>query len=200
MQRKGFLTFLFLVLVLLPLQAGATRDPGPLRLARLPILVEAAYGLDEDVLESLERKVDRAVHVPMNGILNQVVYLPEKECQEALEEVMGELRRENRRAKLQEAMKPLAEKLRAHVVLLPVVEHYSQYTYMSFRWDGEDILMSDVRILLLGYDSREGKLIREQESRFYRSDYSPWGLAKTLAEECMDKVLERADVYHRLCR
>ncbi len=197
MKRTCFFFLLFAALFLYPLHGEATRERIP-QLARLPILVESSYGLEERVLEDLEVKMDRAVHVPMNGILHTVIYLPEEKCRKALEEVMAELRHKNPKAKLRDAMKPLAERLHADIVVLPVIKNYSQYTYMGFRWDGGSILCSDVRMVLMGYERREEKPIYEEESRFYHSEYSHWGRAEVLAGECMDRMLEKVNLYRMI--
>ena len=194
MSRKYCAIFLFLLMVLLSVPVSAEKA-APLRIARLPIIVQSSFNLSAETVAELETKVDRALHVPLNGVLQKVEYLPEQDCMRALDDVMAELRRTNRKAKLKDAMKPLAERLGADLVVCPVIEHYSQYISMGFHWNGESILYSDVRISLAGYERGKDKPFLERESRFYRNEYSNWGLARVLAGECMDKVIDRTGIY-----
>ena len=195
MPGKVCSLILFLFVMLVSAQASAEGN-GPLRIARIPMIVQSGYHLSQETVDKLEVKLDRALHIPLNGVLHRVEYLPEEKCVAALEDVLGELRREGRRVKLKDAMKPLAERLGADLVVCPVIEYYSQYVYMGGFWRSGTILHSNVGIALMGYEGRTGKPFSESESRFYHSDYSTWGLAEVLAGECMDKVIDRTGVHY----
>ncbi len=192
MLRGSVALFLFFFL-LLPTVPGFAQERVPLRVARVPMQVLWGGALTREGLEALETKMGRALHVPLNGVLQWVEYLPEEETLAALRQVMAELRQGNSKARLKDAMKPLAEKLGADLVVCPVIEYYHQDTYWGF-WNGETILHSDVRISLMGYQKGKRTPFSETESRFYRGSYSSWGLADVLAEECMDKVIEETGI------
>ena len=64
--------FLCACLLLLP-QAGEARTP--LRLARVPLIVESPYA-PQEAGELIEDRLDFALHVPLNGTLHAVEELP----------------------------------------------------------------------------------------------------------------------------
>ena len=191
--RRGSLVLVFLFLLLS--SHGFTQEKTPLRVARVPMQVQWGGALTREGLDALEVKVGRALHVPLNGVLQWVEYLPEGKVLSALHEVMAELRQGKSRVRFKDAMKPLAERLEADLVVCPVIECYDQRTYMDFSWSGETFLQSDVRISLMGYQRGKAAPFFETESRFYRGSYSAWGLADVLAEECMDRVIERTRLH-----
>ena len=62
---------LCLFLLVLSATAGA-QERTPLRVARLPLAVESSSMPSRQVLDRLERQIDRSLHVPLNGVLKAV--------------------------------------------------------------------------------------------------------------------------------
>ena len=179
---KKFLPAL-LVLILL---TATTHAATPVRIARLPIIFQSTVP-DLETRTELEMKIARAVHIPLNKTLNYAEYLPTKDCTQALTDIWQRLRAENKKAKLAEAMRPLAAALDADIVVCPVLLHYSQYEMSG--WD-EVILNSTARAELIVYDRRTDTLADKKMSQMFNEPYHPRGTASALAKICFDKVID----------
>jgi hypothetical protein len=75
------------------------------------------------------------MHVPLNDTLQVVKEIPGAQVEAALDEVLAQLQQTHKRVKLQDAMKPLADKLQADLVVCPVLNNYEQWTEMSWGWN-----------------------------------------------------------------
>ena len=174
------------LLVLILLTATAHAATTPVRIARLPIIFQSTIP-DLETRTELEMKIARAVHIPLNKTLNYAEYLPTKDCTQALSDIWQRLRAENKKSKLADAMRPLADALDADIVVCPVLLRYSQYEMNG--WD-EVILNSTARAELIVYDRRTDNLIDKKNSQMYRDALSTTGTADDLAKICFDKVID----------
>ncbi len=198
---KRFLLLCLTVFLLLPASSAAlAADRVPLRVARLPLLIQSYQMPDADTLDMLETKLDRALHIPLNDTLHAMEYLPARECELALADVMDELQKTNRRPKLKDAMKPLAEKLQADLVVCPVVTDYEQYTYSSWNWNHSLILVSSAAVEIAGYEKSTDQVFDKEHSKFFRNEYSSWGTAAALAAEAMDRAIEQTAIHDRISK
>ncbi len=197
---KRFLFTIFVTMLIMLPSFVSAEERAPIRVARIPIIVQDGYVPDNDTLEALETKLDRALHIPLNDTLHAVEYLPEKECEAALAGILTEMNRTSRKVKLKDAMKPLAEKLQADIVICPVLEHYYQYSYASWNWNHGTILHSSAAIELTGYERATDQVFRKSFSKSYHDDYSSWGAASTLAKECMDHVIQETGIHSMITK
>lgn len=182
---------MMLSLFLMP-TVEAAEEHSLARMARIPIILQSARIPDEETMASLETKLDRALHIPLNNTLPVAEYIPEAECVAALESILAEMERSGRRAKLKDAMKPLADRLQADIVVCPVLERYDQYSYMSFSWHRDTVIYSTAAIELSGYERATDQVFHKKYGKSYNDEYSSWGTAETLANECMDHVIDEA--------
>ncbi|MCR5438234.1 MAG: hypothetical protein K6F01_02140 [Selenomonas sp.] len=182
---------LAMLLLLAPQLEAAERVP--LRVVQLPLKVECGRVPSPAVLDRLEKQVDQSLHVPLNGTLNAVEYLPEGECFKALEEIDA-----GKGLKAKEVVKPLAEKLQADLVVMPILTGYEQYTRMSFRWDRGLILHSYAAVEIVGYDRQSDEVFRKKASRWFHDEYSAAGEVSQLAWEAMDAALRDAAIHDRV--
>ena len=106
---------LIMVLLLVP-QAAAAAERVPLRIARLPVQVRCNTA-DAEAVNRIEIRLDQIMHVPLNGTLQAVKEIPGAQVAAAMDEVMAQLRQMHPRVKWQDAMKPLADKLQADLVV-----------------------------------------------------------------------------------
>lgn len=187
-MKKIAITALILFLL-----AGAAQaaERTPLRVARLPLVIRSYMQPDAKTIERLETKIDRALHVPLNDVLNAVEFLPEGECEEAFADVFAELKKNKRKAKLKEAMQPLAEQLNADIVVCPVLTDFDERIYMG-GWDMGLRIDSNAGVEIAGYDKRTGETFDKSRYRHYHDDYGTRGMAAYLAEECMDRAIDDA--------
>ena len=177
-----------IVLLLCAAQVSAA-ERVPLRVAQLPLKIESY------VRDSLEKQVDRSLHVPLNGTLKAVAYIPERECLEAWEQITAAA---GKRVKAKDIVKPLAEKLQADLVVLPILTGYEQYTRMSFRWDRGLLLHSYAAVQIVGYDRQSDEVFRKGTSRRFDDEYSAAGAVSQLAREAMDDALRDAAIHDRV--
>ncbi len=197
MKRFLFLLLMF-SLCLMPDSASAEEHLA--RIARIPIILQTSQIPDRETMASLETKLDRALHIPLNKTLQVAEYLPEAECEAALESVLAEMGRTGKKVKLRDAMKPLADKLQADIVVCPVLTSYSQYSYISFNWNHGNIICSTAAVELAGYERASDQAFRKEFGKSFRDEYSPWGTAGALANECMDHVIEETGIQSMVSR
>ncbi len=198
---KRFLSSCLTVFLLLLASAAAmAADRIPLRVARLPLLIQSYQMPDADTIDMLETKLDRALHIPLNNTLHAVEYLPARECELALADIMDDLQKTNRKSKLKDAMKSLAEKLQADLVVCPVLTDYEQYTYSSWNWNRSLILVSSATVRIAGYEKAADHVFDKEYDRFYRDEYSPRGTAAVLAAEAMDRAIEATAIHDRISK
>ena len=162
------------------------------RIARLPIIFQSTIP-DEKTCDELETKIARAVHIPLNGTLQLAEYLDPKISAQTLNDIW----QENKQTHLADAMKNLAEKIDADIIVCPVLKDYSQYVSFSAGW-GETILISRAEAELIVYDRRTDELIDKKKSQFHHDDYNLRGTASFLAKNCFDNVIESSGLRKKI--
>lgn len=194
MKKTGILAVLLLFVLLLAgtVEAGSRI---PLRVAQYPLLIQSRMFPSQAVQDDLGRLIDRSLHVPLNGTLQAVDYISERECLAALEEVKAEAKG---KIKLKDLMRPLAEKLQADLVVVPVLTGYEQYQTMSWHRWGRYIIHSYAAVEIIGFDRSKDEVFRKGDSRQFNDEYSTQGDVSLLAHEVMDEALRRAKVHERV--
>ena len=186
---KKFLLTLF-ALLLVTAQVSAA----PVRIARLPIIFQNAQPDAETCIE-LEMKLARATHIPLNGTLQVAEYLPPAKSAQVLSELWQSIRSQNRKAKIDEAMRPLAEKIDADIIVCPILRRYNQNVFLG---NHDTYLSSDVSAELIVYDRRTDELIDKKTSRMYHDTMSGFGTASFLAKECFDRLIDQTKIRQRI--
>ena len=183
---KKFLLPLLLFIIFLSSQAAAEKIP--VRIARLPIIFQSSIP-DADTRAQLETKIERATHIPLNNTLQVAEYISISDSTQALNEIWQKMRSENKKARLKDAMRPLAEKIDADIIVCPVLINYSQFVN-NFSGYGEIFLNSYARAELIVYDRRADDLIDKKASQIYNDVLSSTGTVDYLAKICFDKVID----------
>ena len=186
MLRKFLL--IFLALIIFPTCAAAN----PVRIARLPIIFRSNVP-DYDTRVELETKIARAAHIPMNKTLQVAYFIPTEESSQVLSDIWQEIRAENKKAKIQDAIRPFADKINADIVICPILLDYRQYVN-GFSSFGETYIHSDARAELIVYDRRTDNLIDKKASQFYHDVISTTGSVDYLAKICFDKVIDQTNL------
>ena len=194
-KLKKIIYFAFVFLILFFTSAEAA-DKKPLRLVHLPIIFQSNQP-DYDTCAILETKFTRAMNVPLNGTLKLVEYVSNAESTQALNEIWRKMRSENPKAKLKDAMRPLAEKINADIIACPVLRRYSQTTVQR-GFNMETYLVSDVSATLIVYDRRTDELIEKKDSRSFNSSYNKFGTASSLAKECFDRLIDATKLQQKI--
>ncbi|MBQ7496222.1 MAG: hypothetical protein IJU00_00025 [Selenomonas sp.] len=179
------------LLVTLLISLSALASAAPLRLAQYPVIDRA--WCSADVLMTLNSQVSRATHVPLNGYLKTVEYLPEEELFSAMRAVRQEM---GAKAKDKELLRPLAARLKADMVVLPILDGYQEWQRMS--WHRGTIYHSYASVMLYVYDARTDEVVKKGASRFYDDESSAMGTAFNMAKEAMDDVLRSSHLHERI--
>ena len=181
MRKKVFL--LWIIILLLGLTGTAmAASVQPQRVAILPVV--AGDSLPRDLDRDLYRVEQRHFHVPLNGILQAVELVEPERCVSAMPEFS---RPEELKGKLPE----LARSLQADMVIVMVVENYTDRSYYNF-WQSEWYSQLWVSLRLIGYDGRTGKFLDQTARRSYDQETSTTvtapGMARDAAEELLKKI------------
>lgn len=192
-MKKFFVGLNFIVAFMIFLSAPVfaeeiSGEKNPLRLARVPIIFQSGIP-DEETILKLETRITRAVHIPLNGTLKLVEYLDPEESLIELKKIFATIRAENRKAKIQDAVKPLAEVLDADIVVCPILITYHEYVDGISGINWETKIFSSVEVGLAVYDRRTDDLIYKKSSRSYGGDSNAFGRSSRLAEDCFDNVI-----------
>lgn len=182
---KNF-SLILIALILFSISAYAAKTP--VRIARLPIIFRSTMP-DYDTRAELEMKIARATHIPLNKTLQVAEYLPTEDSTQALNEIWTAMRSANKKARLSDAMRPLAEKLDADIIICPILLSYGQYAD-NLGGFGEIILHSYAKVELIIYDGRTDNLIDKKATQWYHDVMSTTGTADYLAKICFDKVID----------
>lgn len=164
-------------------------DARPVRIARVPIIFQSTVP-DEKTCEAFETKIKRAIHIPLNGYLKVAEYLPMDNTARELNDLWQGLKAGNKKAKLADAMRPLADRLDADIIVCPVLVRYSQYVVGFSTWSGEQYIDSNAEVELIVYDRRTDDLRDKVASRMHHDTMSALGTAPYLANVCFDIVIE----------
>jgi len=190
MKAIKFFICLFAVLIVF-----ADCSAAPLQIARLPIIFQSRQP-DLDTCAILETKLARATYIPLNGTLKLIENIPVEKSKSALTEIWKEMRSADKKAKLKDAMRPLARKLDADIVICPVLRHYSEY-FIQKSFSLETYLASNVSASLIVYDRRTDELVEKKTSRSFNDSASKFGKASYLAGECFDRLIEETNLRHK---
>ena len=193
-MQKKFFTLIFAVTILIFSNLAAEAEP--LRLAKLPIIFQSNQP-NYETCAALETKLGRAVHIPLNGTLKLVDYISTDKSTVALNGIWQKMRSENKKAKLKDAIKPLAEKLDADIIVCPVLRQYSE-AQVQHGLKFETHLISNVSATLIFYDRRTDELIEKKTSRYFNDSYNKFGTAAYLAGVCFDNLIKETKLRERI--
>lgn len=183
------------IICVLALSIAASCSAEPLRVARLPIIFQSQKP-DSDTCAVLETKLARAVHIPLNGTLKLIEHIPVAESTAALNEIWRDMRKADKKTKLKDAIKPLAEKLNADIIVCPVLRRYSE-TFVQNTASLSSHLISDVSATLIVYDRRTGDLVEKKTSRNFNDSANKFGKASYLAGECFDNLIAETGLFQK---
>ena len=191
MKRLFCLSCLFLLLFSFSLVSAAERVP--LKVLRVPVVAVGWMQPSKEALADFEGRIGRALHVPLNGVLRAVEFMPREAAEKVFLDTYSEAG--GKKVKWRELVKPLALKTDADLVLLPVLTGYEQYQSMRWDWRRGTFLHSYASWELCLYDARTDMVIRKEASRSFNDCYSARGSAAALASEALDAALREAKVH-----
>ena len=189
LERKFNLKkFLSLTLIFFVFSASVALAKKPVRIARLPIIVQSNK-LDAETAAALETKFSRAVKIPLNQTLQIAEYIPPSESETVLKQIWQDMYAQNKHSKIADAVKIFADEINADLVVCPVLRRYSQsISQMSFSF--ETRLSSNVSAELIVYDKTANNLIDKKTYRRFNDSYIRFGTKSYLAGECFDQLIK----------
>lgn len=176
-----------------PAEVESETDARPVRIARVPIIFQSTVP-DEKTCAALETKIERAIHIPLNGYLKVAEYLPMDNTARELNDLWQDIKAGNKKAKFADAMRPLADRLDADIIVCPILVRYSQYVVGFSTWSGEQYIDSNAEVELIVYDRRTDDLRDKIASRMHHDTMSALGTAPYLANVCFDIVIEATKI------
>ena len=197
-MRKVFSIFVVAALLLCWQAAALAKDRVPVRVAMLPLAAERTSQMPAlQTVRAIESRVRDALHIPLNGVLGSVEYVPSGETRQTEERLQAE----NPfyvTASCEQQLTGLAQSLNADIAVMPHLAAYEQHTYMNWNWDRGMMLRSYVAMELYVYERTTGKVMKKGTSRVYHDEYSASGTADVLARECIDSLLESTRLHESL--
>ncbi|SHK40636.1 hypothetical protein SAMN05216582_103157 [Selenomonas ruminantium] len=198
MKKLLSLVCMLAVFCLLSGAAEATRELPPLpplRVAQFPLQMQGRMQPAPHVQDKLERLIDRSLHIPFNDSLQVLSFIPEGECFAAWDKVCAA---GGDKVRIKDLMRPLAQELKADLVVMPVLAGYEQYQSMSWHHWGRYILHSYASVRIVGYDRVADEVFSKTVSRRYDDEISLQGDVDNLAYEAMDGALRQARIHDRV--
>lgn len=156
----------------------------PLRLVQLPIIFKNATP-NQKICEIVDKKISRAVHIPLNGTLNLVEYV------ESNEKFIPQ-------KNISAAVKNFAEEIDADIVVCPIIIRASEFYSHSFGFKNESRLMTDVSAELIVFDRRKNELVDKKTSRSHRGEYNKFYSANYLVGECFDSLIKSTNLKEKI--
>lgn len=195
-MRKYSLVFtLAMLLMLLTFSTAMAAERVPLKIARVPIQVESVMQPSEQTLNQLEKEIDKAAHVPLNGTLKAVEYLDENECAALYADILaghyGKILKK-------EAPLKLAELTDADLVIVPHLTGYEEYITHGLFFSHREKLHSFAAVKIEGYDKTADELFKKNVSRSYDDEYTAGGKVEKLAIDAMQSALAEAKIHDRV--
>ena len=189
---------LFLIICAAVFPMSITKAQEPIRLVTLPIIIASQARASSDALNQMKVKIARSMHVPLNGTLKKVEYIPSSQSSPVLQDIWSRIYQSNKKANLKEAMKPLAEELKADFIVCTVLYSCNEMTSMSMGFDHSTLLQSNAGVEMILFDNRTGELVNKKRSKFFNDEYSPRGTADALAIECLTDLIEELKPRERM--
>lgn len=164
----------------------------PIRIAILPTIGNKE--IPDDLRAMLAKKLDDTIHVPLNGVLNKVEYIPESTVNEAVKKLHVETFDGYSAA----VMPKLAEEIDADIVIGFVVNRYNETLYrrhtMWSRYGSDLYVASNVDMDIVGYERKLDQDMGASASRSYDDEYTTSGTALSLASEIADTLIKKSEI------
>lgn len=190
MQLKNLFSTLLMAVILIQAAMVSAAESKPIRLATLPIIIANGVEISNDTLSEMQVKIARALHVPLNGTLKKIDYIPSSTSTVALQEIWSKSYSKNKLSTISETMKPLAKKINADVIVCTVIYRCNQMTSFSSGSFGESHIISNAAVELIYFDNRTDELISKKFPQSYRGEYMRYGTSDFLALDCLTKLID----------
>ena len=146
-----------------------------------------------NVIRSMFRDINADCYIMTDGDdTYPAEYVPPKKSAAELNKIWQKMYK-NDTATISDAVKTLAEKLNADIVVCPILREYSQNVTHSGLYF-ESHLSSFVSAEMIIYDRRTDSLTRKKVSRSFNDAYNKYGTAARLAANCFDQLIKDTEL------
>ena len=194
---KHYLIALLAALLSLLAAGPAAASPAP-QIARLSLVTEDVWNIDQDTIDMLDDMVADALHMPFGGLMGWIQDVDEHDLFAAYD-AATEMKRTSKGAPDYPAiLRMAADATDADLAVLPSLTYYDEEIYHSFDFYYDDYLVSRASIRLLVYDREKDELLDRRVTRTYRDAFARYGRAHELAKDAMTAALRTVRLKERV--
>lgn len=176
---------LFMLFILAVPSAEAAKNPT--RVALLPLNNQTNF--HDTILEkTLQKQLTEAFHIPLNGVLHYVEWVPDEDIRAALL---------NYNPQTSGDMTQLAEFLCADYIAGFVITSAYERRFETI-WSSETILESEISLQLIGYDASTGKPFQFNKHDFYQDTNLLSGSVRWMGEKAGQDLLKKINFKQKI--
>ena len=192
-MKKLFSAVIAAIMVLTISSIALAKD-APLRVAMVPIQFQNS-SINDSAVQDVTRQLERAAHVPLNGVLERVDYIDQHDVYIAYDKCCSVAMSKDCRYSPKYLTEDIAKELDADIVILPIVRNtYNVYYY--YGWYTQQI--SSAEFVMYIYDAAAGDTQEYKSSNRYSDQISINNNAESLLKSCVYKVIQKSDISHML--
>lgn len=177
------------------LPAAAQSAP---QVARLSLVTENAWDIDQATIDTLDDMVADALHMPFGGVMGWTQDVDEHDLFAAYDAAYEMKRTPKGRPDYLEILRMTAQVTDADLAVLPILETYSEEIYRGWDFCGETYLESRATVRLIVYDRQRDELLDRRVSRVFSNEYSVNGRAEVLACDAMRAAIDQVQLRQRV--
>lgn len=184
------------LILLLLMMIASTASAAALRMAVLPLQEYKCWTHISDAsTSSVNRRILREVHIPLNGILQRVEMIPSEVSEGVFLNQYSNLLNKNKKARPNETLEMTADELGADVLILPMAVSCRQEIFSGV--ENEDFLITNANMELYVYraDTKETECYKA--SRHYSGSLSSRQMLPAELMNCTEIVLKKAKLRER---
>ena len=179
----------FVLLLCLTAGTALAAERVPLRVAILPVMDQTGGWLDRDSAVVLSARLRQEFHVPLNGLLQAVEYVPSEDITAAYRQLEQTARLQGKKLTPAETTRQLAAALPADLVLELAVDSWYEHTYLN--GDGDSCVDVCVGLTLYGWNQRAKTPVRESAGRCVSDDCAVVGGAERQGSDALEEILQK---------
>lgn len=159
----------------------------PKRVALLPLSNQTAFH-DAALEKTLQMQLAEAFHIPLNGVLKYIEWIPIEDMQPALL---------NYDPQTSEGMAAFAESISADYIAGFVITSAYERRFETI-WGSETMLESEISLQLIGYDVNTGKPFRFSKHEFYRDSDLISGSVRRMGERAGQDLIKKINFKQKI--
>ena len=168
------------------------------QVARLSLVTENVWEIDEDTIDMLDDMVADALHMPFGGLMGWVQDVDEHDLFAAYDAAVEMNRTPKGAPDYPVILRMVADVTDADLAVLPILTYYDEEIYHGWDFYADDYLVSRASVRLFVYDRRSDELLDRRVTRTFRDEYAVRGRAHELARDAMRAALAEVHLKERV--